>query len=109
MEYREYLKRRTKGSSLRGHHVPQQARLTESGLNPRSGTVVVVEGYVHAQTRTFAGRGRLTAEAESGLPLCVSEARCLQEFPELGLSDDTAQQVRELNRKTFPEHFSEEE
>ncbi|MEO8383281.1 MAG: RHS repeat-associated core domain-containing protein, partial [Acidobacteriota bacterium] len=114
MSYREYLSRRTSGSNLRGHHIPQSARLQELGLEPLDGTVVVMENRLtggageklgHTGTRTYGVGGSRAAAAERGQPLTVSEGRDLLDPPVMRLGDEVAQMIRDLNRKIYPDHY----
>lgn len=105
MTYQRYLESRMPGSSLRGHHVPQQARLKESGINPANGTVVVMESADHAITRTYKGRGRAASAAESGTPLSHSEALDLADPPVMQFGSETAGRIRALNRENHPGKF----
>lgn len=114
MTYEEYLEARTPGSTLREHHIPQQKRLEEVGIDPAEGTVVVLEnkelddlgnkiGYTG--TRTYGGRGAKTASQEKGIPLSHSEALDLQDLPVLRLSPAVTDAIKALNRKNHPDHF----
>jgi len=118
MKAREYKARREKGSTLRGHHVPQAKRLEQRGIDPDEGTVVVLENKKlgssgeqlgHTGTRSFGGRGSKLAEAEKDLPLSKSEACCLQDPPVKALGPDVAQKIQELNRAgKYGEQFLKE-
>ncbi|MEC9671076.1 hypothetical protein RCU10_10085 [Escherichia marmotae] len=114
MTYEEYLEARTPGSTLRGHHIPQQKRLEEVGIDPAEGTVVVLENkelddlgnkIVYTGTRTYGGRGAKTASQEKGIPLSHSEALDLQDLPVLRLSPAVTDAIKALNRKNHPDHF----
>ncbi|MCP4679065.1 MAG: hypothetical protein GY854_26960, partial [Deltaproteobacteria bacterium] len=105
MPYEKYLEVRQRGSSLRGHHIPQQQRLRARGIDPRRGTVLVVENARHTQTRTYGSRGRTTAAQEAGVPLRVSETRCINDPPVRSLGRGVGRRVKTLNRKNFPEEF----
>jgi hypothetical protein len=114
MSYREYLARRTRGSSLRGPHLPQAKRLEEMGIDPFEGTIVVMENKVvgstgeklgHTGTRTFGAGGCRTAAAECGKPLSFSETRDLLDPPVTRLGPEVGMRIQELNRKKFPNHY----
>jgi hypothetical protein len=105
LTYEEYQQRRTPGSTLRGHHTPQQARLKEKGIDPRKGTVVVVESDSHDATRNFKSAGAKTAREEKGLSLSESEAKDLLDPPVLQLGPDVASKIRERNRTNFPAYY----
>ena len=114
MAYREYLARRTRGSTLRGHHTPQAARLEEMGIDPMEGTVVVVENKVvgpggeklgHTGTRTHGVGGSRAAAAERGKPLSISETKDLLDPPVERLGPEVGIKVQDLNRKKFPDKF----
>jgi RHS repeat-associated protein len=106
LKYRDYLAGRQKGSSLRGHHIPQSKRLEEVGIDKLEGTVVVMEGAEHVPTRTFAGRGSKTAAAERGTPLSDSESLDLADPTVQRLGAGVAEKVRKMNRENHPDHFS---
>jgi RHS repeat-associated protein len=105
MTYRDYKAARKKGSSLRGHHVPQQQRLKEVGIHPDDGTVVVLEGKKHGKTRTYGGKGSKAAREEAGKPLGDSEALDLKDPPVEELGDDVQQKIKDLNRENHPDQF----
>ena len=114
MTYREYLRRRTRGSSLRGHHTPQAARLEELGIDPMEGTVVVIENRVvgpageklgHTGTRTHGAAGRQTAASERGKPLGLSETLDLLDPPVERLGPEVGDEIQRLNRMNFPERY----
>jgi hypothetical protein len=114
MSYREYLARRTRGSTLRGHHTPQAARLEELGIDPLDGTIVVIENKLtgsagepigHTGTRTHGTRGARAAAAEKGRPLSFSETRDLLDPPVERLGPEVGEMVQALNRVRFPDRY----
>jgi RHS repeat-associated protein len=117
MTYRDYKAARTKGSTLRGHHVPQARRLTQMGVDPDDGTVVVIENrrvdadgnsIGHTGTRTYGQRGSKSAAAESGQSLAHSEASDLADPPVQRLGPDVADAIRGMNRQNLPGHFPDD-
>jgi RHS repeat-associated protein len=105
MKYKDCLAGRTKGSTLRGHHVPQAKRLEQVGIDPKEGTVVVMEGSPHTATRTFGSKGKATAAAESRLPLSASEALDLADPPVSSFGSEALEQIQRMNRQNHPGHF----
>jgi len=103
--YREYKALREKGSSLRGHHVPQAKRLKQHDINPDDGTVVVLEHKPHVRTRTWGRRGSKTAKDEADLSLRDSEALDLLDPAVEELGSDVADRIRALNLENFPDLY----
>lgn len=93
------------GSDLRGHHVPQRARVVSEGIDPTKATVVVLKNARHIAPRTYGAKGRTTARQEAGKPLSFSEKLDLADPPILSLGRAVAKKIGHLNRKTFPGQF----
>jgi hypothetical protein len=114
MGYREYRARRPVGSTLRGHHAPQAARLEEMGIDPREGTVVVLENEVtgpageklgHTGTRTHGTAGAKVAASEKGKPLSFSETKDLLDPPVERLGPEVGEKIQARNRELFKDKF----
>lgn len=94
------LKRQRKtGSTLRGHHIPQQQRLREHGINPNDGIVVVLEHSNHIQTRTYGRKGAKIAMTERGKSLGYSQNLDLQDDVVKSLGKDVSQKIKRLNKQ----------
>jgi len=105
MKYSDYLDARKTGSTLRGHHIVQQARLREMGIDPLDGTVVVMEHSSHRLTRTYKGRGNVTSLSERGMPLSHSEALDLADPEVQALGAIVIDAIKQMNRVNHPRHF----
>ncbi|WP_139490061.1 RHS repeat domain-containing protein [Brevibacillus dissolubilis] len=58
---------KVKGPNEVGHHIPQNAYNKTQGVSRNNGPAVKMTKVDHAQTRTFAGKGKKTMKEDAGL------------------------------------------
>lgn len=65
---RELDNRGVVGDELEGNHMPQAALLDQWGILPLDGGAMALSKATHKLTRTYFGRGRITARLDRGRP-----------------------------------------